>query len=73
MLLFVAQLIHVICTTVGQGVGKAKWATFQEIMSSLLPQADRKKSHFCARTLHLCLQHGVYLFPLFVFFKGSDI
>lgn len=47
MLLFVAQLIHVSCTTIGAvgvgGVGEAKQATFQEIMSSLLPQADGKK------------------------------
>lgn len=43
MLLFVAQLIHVICATAGHGVGEAKQATLQEIMSSLLPQTDRKK------------------------------
>lgn len=43
MLLFVAQLIHVNCATVGHGDGEAKQAAFQEIMSSLLPRQTEKK------------------------------
>lgn len=41
---FAAQLIHVSCATAGYGDGEGKQAASWEIVSSLLPKADRKKS-----------------------------
>lgn len=75
MLLFVAQLIHVSCTTIGAvgvgGVGEAKQATFQEIMSSLLPQADGKKKSFLCRNPAFMLATQSLFVPSICIFQGQ--
>ena len=76
MLLFAAQLIHIICATVGYGDGEAKQAVFQEIMSSLLPQQTEKNSLLCRDSEFTCNMEpicSVYLhFSWAVTFESNE-